>query len=189
MKKPTTARTSVKAHARSRSSMGGAPANSGRRSMVSNAMTSTVGWAKGETDNLLELEYKEEIFQYMKQMEVSKMNGCIRCFPSVFPSLPFNPPITTRSIVCAATMHGRVAFFTKCTVRVLTPSLPLSLLISLSRSSFFFPPDNFVPDSAEMIGILPTTTIMATHTTISYHRKRPWPSLTIWISNPSSHGS
>ncbi|KAI8602476.1 hypothetical protein EDD21DRAFT_413939 [Dissophora ornata] len=38
-------------------------------SLVSNAMTSTAGWAKGETDNLLELEYKEEIFQYMKQME------------------------------------------------------------------------------------------------------------------------
>ncbi|KAF9345454.1 hypothetical protein BGX34_004756 [Mortierella sp. NVP85] len=53
--------------------MGGAPANSGRRSMVSNAMTSTVGWAKGETDNLLELEYKDEIFQYMKQMEKETM--------------------------------------------------------------------------------------------------------------------
>ncbi|KAG0285387.1 hypothetical protein BGZ96_010350 [Linnemannia gamsii] len=42
-------------------------------SLVSNAMTSTVGWAKGETDNLLELEYKEEIFQYMKQMEKETM--------------------------------------------------------------------------------------------------------------------
>ncbi|KAI1321606.1 hypothetical protein EDD11_003086 [Mortierella claussenii] len=42
-------------------------------SLVSNAMTSTDGWAKGETDNLLELEYKEEIFQYMKQMEKETM--------------------------------------------------------------------------------------------------------------------
>ncbi|KAF8938468.1 hypothetical protein BGZ58_000852 [Dissophora ornata] len=42
-------------------------------SLVSNAMTSTAGWAKGETDNLLELEYKEEIFQYMKQMEKETM--------------------------------------------------------------------------------------------------------------------
>ncbi|KAF9199442.1 hypothetical protein BGZ49_010450, partial [Haplosporangium sp. Z 27] len=42
-------------------------------SLVSNAMTSTTGWAKGETDNLLELEYKEEIFQYMKQMEKETM--------------------------------------------------------------------------------------------------------------------
>ncbi|KAG0036390.1 hypothetical protein BGZ82_004296 [Podila clonocystis] len=38
-------------------------------SLVSNAMTSTAGWTKEETENLLELEYKEEIFQYMKQME------------------------------------------------------------------------------------------------------------------------
>ncbi|KAF9369414.1 hypothetical protein BGX21_005974, partial [Mortierella sp. AD011] len=36
-------------------------------------MTSTAGWAKGETDDLLELEYKEEIFQYMKQMEKETM--------------------------------------------------------------------------------------------------------------------
>ncbi|KAG0047015.1 hypothetical protein BGZ83_007847 [Gryganskiella cystojenkinii] len=42
-------------------------------SMVSNAMTSTIGWAKDETDKLLELEYKEEIFQYMKQMEKETM--------------------------------------------------------------------------------------------------------------------
>lgn len=39
-------------------------------SLVSNAMTSTAGWTKEETEHLLELEYKEEIFQYMKQMEV-----------------------------------------------------------------------------------------------------------------------
>ncbi|ORZ14393.1 cyclin-like protein [Lobosporangium transversale] len=36
-------------------------------------MTSTLGWTKDETDNLLELEYKEEIFQYMKQMEKETM--------------------------------------------------------------------------------------------------------------------
>ncbi|KAF9181751.1 hypothetical protein BGZ51_005217 [Haplosporangium sp. Z 767] len=42
-------------------------------SLVSNAMTSTIGWAKDETDRLLELEYKEEIFQYMKQMEKETM--------------------------------------------------------------------------------------------------------------------
>ncbi|KAF9303071.1 hypothetical protein BGZ74_004425, partial [Mortierella antarctica] len=42
-------------------------------SLVSNAMTSTAGWTKEETEHLLELEYKEEIFQYMKQMEKETM--------------------------------------------------------------------------------------------------------------------
>ncbi|KAF9941155.1 hypothetical protein BGZ75_004520 [Mortierella antarctica] len=42
-------------------------------SLVSNAMTSLIGWDKDATDNLLELEYKDEIFEYMKQMERETM--------------------------------------------------------------------------------------------------------------------
>ncbi|KAG0210341.1 hypothetical protein BGX28_009393 [Mortierella sp. GBA30] len=41
--------------------------------LISNAMTSLIGWGKEETDSLLELEYKEEIFEYMKQMEKETM--------------------------------------------------------------------------------------------------------------------
>ncbi|KAK5828637.1 hypothetical protein F5H01DRAFT_7028 [Linnemannia elongata] len=75
-KKPTASPT--KGHHLSRSSrptLNNPPVNTlpTLPSLVSNAMTSTVGWAKGETDNLLELEYKEEIFQYMKQMEKETM--------------------------------------------------------------------------------------------------------------------
>ncbi|KAG0364644.1 hypothetical protein BGZ54_007292 [Gamsiella multidivaricata] len=78
-KKPVTAHSSpTKGHHASRATrptLNSAPANAPPvlPSLVSNAMTSTVGWAKDETDNLLELEYKEEIFQYMKQMEKETM--------------------------------------------------------------------------------------------------------------------
>ncbi|KAF9101841.1 hypothetical protein BGX27_011300 [Mortierella sp. AM989] len=78
-KKPATAHSSpAKGHhapRATRPTIISAPTNvlSAPPPLVSNAMTSTVGWAKGETDNLLELEYKEEIFQYMKQMEKETM--------------------------------------------------------------------------------------------------------------------
>ncbi|KAG0303353.1 hypothetical protein BGZ98_006771 [Dissophora globulifera] len=75
-KKPATAHSSPsKGHHTSRAvrpTLNNAPPPAAF-SLVSNAMTSTAGWAKGETDNLLELEYKEEIFQYMKQMEKETM--------------------------------------------------------------------------------------------------------------------
>ncbi|KAG0262075.1 hypothetical protein BG011_000350 [Mortierella polycephala] len=78
-KKSATAHSSpTKSHHISRaikSTLNNAPVNAppAAPTLVSNAMTSTIGWAKDETDSLLELEYKEEIFQYMKQMEKETM--------------------------------------------------------------------------------------------------------------------
>ncbi|KAF9979467.1 hypothetical protein BGZ65_006526, partial [Modicella reniformis] len=76
-KKPVSGRSSLtKGHHTSRRPTLGSAANTApttRSSQASNAMTSTVSWAKSETDNLLELEYQDEIFQYMKQMEKETM--------------------------------------------------------------------------------------------------------------------
>ncbi|KAF9436540.1 hypothetical protein BGZ76_003628 [Entomortierella beljakovae] len=77
-KKPTSHSSPIKGHhapRATRPTLNNTSANAAPviPSLVSNAMTSTIGWAKGETDDLLELEYKEEIFQYMKQMEKETM--------------------------------------------------------------------------------------------------------------------